>query len=257
MKKSKNARKSAAYRRVKIRKFISGILLIAVLAAIFFFTPVFSVSSVTVTGNKILSDEDVIAASGIKKGDNFIFLNTSGSEKAVNNLGYVDKVKVKRKFFTRIEIEVVEAVEVAYVAFSGKYIGVDINGKVLSVNKTSGFKPKKAVISGLGVKKVQKGEILGAKSKTRFDLVCNLMQLLKKKNILKRCIGIDVSDIDDIFITLDSGTRICFGNSKELEYKMEYAEVILENQPNVQDGLIDIRNTSNVIYHPEEGGKGK
>jgi len=252
-----NKRKSAAYKRVRRRNLAFGILILLVLAILCLFTPVFSVSHITVVGNKILSEKDIITASGIDKGDNFIFLNASKCEKAINSLGYVDEVRVKRKFFTRIEIEVKEAKEVAYVTFSGKYVGIDISGKVLSIRKSSKFKPKKAVISGLGIVSVKKGDTIEPKSPQKYKIVIQLMELLNTKEILSRTAKIDIADKNKISVFLDSGTEIYFGDSSELDYKMEYAGIILENQPNVQKGLIDISNTSNVIYHPEEGGTEK
>ena len=50
-----------------------GFFAFLILVGICLFTPVFDISGISVTGNKILSSEDVIKASGIKIGDSFIY----------------------------------------------------------------------------------------------------------------------------------------------------------------------------------------
>ena len=229
-----------------------GFFAVLILVGICLFTPIFDISGISVTGNKILSSEDVIKASGIKTGDSFIFLNTDKGEKAINALGYVDKVDIKRKFFTRIEIAVTEATESAYVTFSGNYVGIDVDGKVLSVNKSSKINPKRAVVTGLKVKSVSKGETIKFANSEKYDVVMEMLKFLESKKILSHTSKIDVTDLDNIFIVLDTETRIIFGKCDDLEYKIEYAKVIIEKQPNARGGSIDLTNTESVIYDPDD-----
>ena len=250
--KVKDKRKSAAYRRVRRRNITLGLLAFLILCGICIFTPVFGVSKISVTGNKILSDRDIIKASDIEIGDNFFFLDTGEIETAINALGYIDKVDVKRKFFTRIEIAVTEARESAYVAFSGNYVGIDVTGKVLSVNKSSKINPKKAVISGFKIKSVSKGEIIVPANESKFRVVKEILKLLEGKKILPYTSKIELTDLKNIYLVLDTQTRIILGNSDDLEYKIEYAKVILDKQPNARGGLIDLTNTESVIYDPDD-----
>ena len=250
--KVKDKRKSAAYRRVRRRNITLGLFAFLILCGICIFTPVFGVSKISVTGNKILSDRDIIKASNIEIGDNFFFLDTGEIETAINALGYIDKVDVKRKFFTRIEIAVTEARESAYVAFSGNYVGIDVTGKVLSVNKSSKINPKKAVISGFKIKSVSKGEIIVPANESKFRVVTEILKLLEGKKILPYTSKIELTDLKNIYLVLDTQTRIILGNSDDLEYKIEYAKVILDKQPNARGGLIDLTNTESVIYDPDD-----
>lgn len=232
-----------------------GSFAVIILVLLCLFSPIFSVSDVKVTGARILSPYDVIKASGIEKGDNFFFINSKKSAKAIENLGYVDSVNIKRKFFTRIEIEVIEVTEIAYIAFSGNYVGIDENCKVLSIEKSNNLVPKKAVISGFGIKNVKKGEKVKPKDEKKREAVVGLLELLKEKNLLDKTMKIDVTDLKNISFTLTSEVKILLGDSKDLDYKTEYAKVVLESQSNMKSGTLDIRDTSNVIYHPQEGGK--
>ena len=130
---------------------------ILVLVGAILFTPIFNITDITVTGNSVLTDKEIITASGIKKGSNLFLMNKSKAEDGVSSLGYVEEVDVKRKFFSRVQIEVKESVEVAYIAFSGSYAGLGTDGRILSITKSKDMRPKKAVISGFAVKNVKKG----------------------------------------------------------------------------------------------------
>ena len=257
MKAKKDKRKSAVYNRIRRRNIVFGTFAVVILCVLSLFTPVFNVSEVTVVGNKVLSPEAIIAAADIREGDNFIFINTSNREKRINALGYVDKVEVKRKFFTRIEIEVTEAKEIAHIAFSGNYVGIDSGGKVLSITKAGKLRKKKVVISGVAVAGAKKGEILEVKSQDKFSTVMQIIDSLKNKELLSRTAGIDVTEMNNIKVTLKGDTEILLGDSSEIDFKMEYAMIVLEKHDDSAGGVVDIRNTSNVIYQPGEGGAKK
>ena len=250
-------RKSAAYQKIRRRKIVTGVIVVILLAIICLFTPVFSVSEVSVSGTEVLDPDAVIKASGIKAGDNFLFVNTAKSEKAINALGYVDKVEVKRKFFTRIEIEVTEAIVAAYITFSGNYVGIDAEGKVISIDKAGKFKPARAVLTGLEAKNVKKGQMLEPKNQEKFEFAKEFMALLKREKLLDDTIQIDIKNESNVSFTLKNKVEILLGDASELEYKLEYVKVILEKQPNAKGGTLDISNTSNVIYRPREGSKKK
>ncbi len=250
-------RKSAVHKKLRRRKILTGFFVIAALTVICIFTPLFNVSEVSVSGCKVLNPEDVIKASGINKGDNFLFVDTDESEEAINALGYVDKVKVKRKFFTRIEIEVTEASVVAYIPFNRQYVGIDAEGKVISIDKADKFKPGKAVISGIALKKVSKGQKVEPKDKKRFDEVKKLMDILIQKGLMARTKKIDISKGAQLSFTLDSDTKVLLGDTSDLDYRIEYVKAILETPTNFQGGVLDITDTSNVIYGGQDEGADK
>ncbi|MBQ8588020.1 MAG: FtsQ-type POTRA domain-containing protein [Clostridia bacterium] len=164
-------RKSAVAHKIRRRNTILVLFTAIILIVVCLFTPLFDITDVSVIGNKILSEEDIVKASGIKKGSNLFLLNTGKSEERINSLGYVDSVEVKRKFLARIEIEITESVEAAYIAFAGNYVGIDSEGKILSITKSSKIRPKKAVVSGYALKNPQKGMSIEGKNEAKTKLL--------------------------------------------------------------------------------------
>ena len=93
----------------------------------------FHVNKITVTGDPVYSDTDVIAQSGIKLGDNLVFTSQKkANEKLITGLPYIDSIKIKRHLPSTIEIIVKETKAVyAVVSDKGSYTLLDRKGKVL------------------------------------------------------------------------------------------------------------------------------
>ena len=246
------AKKSAVEKRIRRRNKILLFLAVIVFVAVSLFTPIFSISSITVEGNKILSDEALIKASGIVEGDNLFLIDTNKGEKAINALGYVEKVEIKRKFLARIVIEVTETTEVAYMTFSGNYVGISEKGKILSITKTGKLKPKKAVISGCALKSAKKGEIIETKNSKQTETVKLLIKTLSDNSLISSVKKIDVRKSEKLSFTFTSNTKIILGDSEQLDHKLKSLIHVMEELGEVRDGKIDVSDPSNIIY---AGGK--
>lgn len=242
------AKNSAVEKRIRRRNRILLFFAVIILVTVSLFTPIFGVSSIMVEGNKILSDEAVIKASGIVEGDNLFFADTDKSEKKINALGYVKKVKIKRKFLTRIVIEVTENTEAAYMTFSGNYVGISVDGKILSITKTGKLKPKKAVITGCALKSAKKGEIIEAKKPGYTEEIKFILKTLDENSLISSVKGIDVTKLNKISFTLTSDTKIIIGESEQLDYKLKCLVDVMDELGEVRGGKIDISNPSNIIY---------
>lgn len=237
----------------KIRRRNTVLLFIAVLVLICtaLFTPIFNITDITVTGNSVLTDKEIITASGIKKGNNLFRINKDKAEDLISSLGYVEDVKIKRKFFSRVEIEITESQEVAYVAFSGNYVGLSADGKILSITKSKDMRPKKAVISGFAVKNVKKGKIIEGKNEEKTQIITELLSVLYDNKFISDTKKIDISDKEKLSIVLTSDTSVILGDSYQLDYKIKCLDAVLKELGEIRGGKINVSDPSNIIY---EGG---
>ena len=245
------AKNSAVEKRIRRRNRTLLFFAVIILVAVCLFTPIFGISSITVEGNKILSDEAVIKASGIEEGDNLFLADTDEGEKNINALGYVEKVEIKRKFFARIVIDVTETTEAAYMTFSGNYVGIGLDGKILSITKTGKLKPKKAVVSGVALKNAKKGEIIETKNPKHGEAIRFILKTLNDNSLLSSVKKIDINKSDKLSFTLTSDTKIIVGKTDDFDYKLKCLNTVLEELGEVRGGKINISDPSNVIY---EGG---
>ncbi len=242
---------SAVGKRIRARNRFMIFMVIVVFIVVCLFTPIFNITSVTVEGNKILTDKAVIEASGIKKGSNLFLADTDKGEKNINALGYVESVEIKRKFLSRIVIGITETSEAAYMTFSGNYVGISTDGKILSITKTGKLKPKKAVISGCALTGAKKGEFIEGKKQEKTEAVKLILKTLNDNSLLPQIKKIDVSDLKSVYFTLNSDTKIVIGKIDQLDYKLKCLNAVLDELGEVRGGKVDVSDPSNVIY---EGG---
>jgi len=246
-----NKRKSAVSNKIKRRKCILGFLSVVILVTACLFTPLFNISDIEVTGNSIVTDKEIIKISGIKKNENVFRMNSGKAEKAISENGYIETVRVVKKFPARVVIEITESNEIAYVAFSGNYVGISDKGKVTSITKSSKLKPKKMIISGFGVKSAQVSQPIEGKKQEKTELVRELLEALQSNKLASFVKKADISDTQNILLVLTNGTEIIIGKNEQMDYKLKCLNTVLEELGEIRGGKINLSDPTDIIY---EGG---
>lgn len=101
----------------------------------------FSVKEVQVKGNSFLSSEEILAKSGVEKGENIFDLDLERVAKSLSGNPLIEKVKVSRKLPNRIYISVFEKKPVALLN-SGQLYLIDKEGELLpSIGGNNGNLP--------------------------------------------------------------------------------------------------------------------
>jgi len=244
-------RQSAVSKKIRRRNTTLAVFVIVVLVAVCLFTPLFDISSISVTGNTLLTDDAIIKASGIKKGDNLFLINTKKVKKGIDKLGYIESFEINRKFFARVELEVVETPEAAYLTFSGNYVGINKDGKILSVTKATKLKPAKAVVTGYALKSAEVGAQIECKKGDKTELLKLVLEAISNSGKLDMIKNIDVSDKDNIVFAFTSGTKVVLGDDTQLEYKLKCLDAVMAELGEIRGGKINVSDPANVIY---EGG---
>ena len=150
-----------------------------------------------------------------------------------------------------VVIEVTESNEIAYVAFSGNYVGISDKGKVTSVTKSSKLKPKKMVISGFGVKSAQVSQPIEGKKQEKTEILQELLEALHNNKLASFVKKADISDADNILLVLTNGTEVLMGKNEQTDYKLKCLDTVLEELGEIRGGKINLSNPSDIIY---EGG---
>ncbi len=247
----KKVKKSAVAKRLRRRNMLFGLAGVVLLVAVCLFTPLFAISEISVSGNEVLSADEVIAASGIKRGDNLFRINSGKAREKINRLGYVEQVEIKRKFLARVKIEIVEANEIAYLAFAGNNVGITRDLKVTSIVKGKDFKSAKPVISGYPVKKVEKGETVIPKKQSKEEILKTFITSLEENKLMSKLKKIDISDEDNLMAVLNTDTKIILGDEEQISYKLKCVNAVMSELGEIRGGKINASDPANVIY---EGG---
>lgn len=219
----KKGKKAVKKRRKAGKKtlILYGVLLILFIALAIYFivTMLFNVDRITVIGNSIYENSDIIKTSGIEKGDNLFDIDIVYAEDKIYSVyPYADEVKVQRKFPNGVEINITEAVAYTAVEESDGYTLLSQRGKVLERGLDD-------VPYGIpivrGFSTVTKTE----DDTKRFELLRTITALMEKME-LKGYDLIDLSDTLDIYLICENRIKIRLGNELEMEYKLQFAESV-------------------------------
>lgn len=220
----KNRRKKLIIRAIIVFVF----LVVGVILALTLF---FNINKITVSGDKVYSDEIVVDASGVKTGDNLIFLSKESiNDKISKELAYIGEVKIKRRLPSTLEIVVAKTDAFMAVAADGYYILLDRNGKVLEKDlETVG---ENIILANLGeISKINVGEIIELKEDRVFDKLNSL--LTECENVgLKDITLINLSDIYNIKLIYEGRITLELGetDSENLGSKLALGQAAIERQ---------------------------
>lgn len=127
-KRGSGGRRGIPWRRVLGTAGIAVVVL-ALLWAVVYFTPLFAVKNVEVEGNRHLSQDEVVTAAGVAEDTPLAQVSMRGTGANVVSLPWVKSATVSRKWPSTVVIEVEENTAVAYVNGSGGAHLIDPEGK--------------------------------------------------------------------------------------------------------------------------------
>lgn len=260
-KKQVNNKSKLKRRQKKQLAFLTMITLVAALVAVILLTPAFNVNNIEISGNNMVSDEEIIMAGGLSKNVNILNVDTDGAEKNIKSLPYIKKAEIKRSFPDTIKIKVTEEVGVAYFTTKDGYVIIASDGKCIDVSsglsedKNSSGQvaqlPKLPVVKGIKNVKYSKGEIVKSEDSQRLKSLFVCLHEFARQGYIFDMKEIDMSDPEDIRFYY-KGKELCVsvGNTQRIGYKMEcfrpiYDEVVnMTKKGQLPKGFIDLEHNS-------------
>ena len=260
-KKQVNSKSKLKRRQKKQLAFLTMITLIAALIAVILLTPAFNVNNIKITGNSMVSDEEIIMAGGLSKNVNILNVDIDSAEENIKSLPYIKKAEIKRSFPDTIKIKVLEEVGVAYFTTKDGYVIISSDGKCIDVSsglsedKNSSGQvaqlPKLPVIKGIKNVKYSKGEIIKSEDSQRLKSLFVCLHEFAKQGYIFDMKEIDMSNPEDIrFYYKGKDLCVSVGNTQRIGYKMEcfrpiYDEVVnMTKKGQLPKGFIDLEHNS-------------
>jgi len=238
----------------RVKEFIKNkkniaIVALCIVAFIFvlLFTPVFTVKNIQVIGNEKIAPETIINMSEISTGENIFKTDFAQVRSNVSKVSYVDTVNVKMKFPDTIVITVTEAEPSAYINFIGSYVAIGETGKILDI-KESLSEITKPVVYGVRVNSFEIGTQIVTDDEQRAELLFMMLKQLNSSGIAEKIQYLDISDTDNVTMTLRNKISVKLGSTEGIKYKISYLKSVLDTLKEETGGVIDLRDTTNVIY---------
>lgn len=253
------AERKRKYRRRRIirRRIIASVIMVLIVAFILFIASLFvRVKEISITGTfGKYTYEDVMEASGLKEGDKLLYISAETVEdKIEKSLPYMVNVKVKKRLFSKVFIEVDYCSEAYCLYTSGEYVVVNFDFKVLRIEENYEQNSLLKMV-GLETEKATVGEVLSFTDETKLDYFNKLRDGLKGEPFGELSV-IDVTDTLNLKVSFDNGFEIKFGNYTNLDYNLGWAKSVvseLQNKHDEVNGSLDLSIFKKAYYTPRSG----
>ena len=205
------------------------ILLVITAAVTISYTFLFNVDKIKVSGESdMYTAEDIVNASGIRKGDNLLRMKSEESEQAIlDKLLYVETAEISKKFPTSVEINVTRCIPAFNVQYEDGTLLISKKGKILADN--SYITDKLPVIYGYDPADVTPGRPLGSKNEHKGEAFEEIISAFTG-NIDYKISSVDMSDEFSIIVNYENGTVFKMGTWSEVEYKLNLAKTVMEDE---------------------------
>lgn len=255
------AERKQMYRRRKIirRRIIASIIMVLIVAVILFVVSLFiRVKEITITGNLgNYTYAEILEASGIEQGDMLLYVSKESVANEIEKaLPYATQVKVKKKLFSKVIIEVECSSEAYALYINREYVVVDSDFKALRFVAKANEKTLDVVrVMGLDAQKVTLGETVKFNGEVRLGHFKKIYDGLQGEPFGKLDY-IDVTDVIWLKAGFENGFSIDFGNYTNLDYNLKWASAVvreIEKAHGEVNGKLNLTVLKKAYYTPLSG----
>ena len=251
---ARHARSQKARRlfRARMRALSALIAVLIIIAAVVLITPVFDVRSISVSGNTMVSAEQVSVLVGDIKGTNLFLASKNGMEKQLKTLNYIDEVEISKSLIPpSIDIVVTEFIPAGYVQTGGQYLVLDRNLHIID-NAGEFDTDSVPCVIGMKVKKSEIGSTLIPESEETGRAVRTFLNVIFMCGESDNVVSADFSDMNNITFNYDNRITVLCGSQIDLERKLRLFCEAVNNEnigPNAR-GTIEFNEKGEAIYTP-------
>ena len=209
--------------------WIGGIALVLVVVAIVLYSTVPLVKNIQVEGNSAISDEEIIAMSGLSVGMNRFRVQEEAVMERIERNRYLVCELVHQPDLWTVVIRVKERKPVAAIAYNGLQLHADHRGIVLEEYLDSGQRPAGLVlVKGMDIRRSDLGRTLTLNQTSQLYVYNEIFVELDIMNALDWMVELDMSDMDSIFLTTSDGYTIRLGDSTDIHSKLRAMILTIE-----------------------------
>ena len=229
----KDVIRSLASNRRRLLTAAGSVIGVVALVLIVLASPIVGVRKVEIEGARYVSADLLIAVEKSLDGKSILTVDTRAAERRLEGDPWVESVRIKSFFPSRLVIEIVERKPVAfYIGVDNRSRVVDPQGRVLAVE--TGQPTQYLQITGVGPN-LAPGASAGTVYKAAAQLAAGLPTELSE-----RVLNVGVGGPNQLVMTLRTGTLINFGPPIDLQNKLISLLVLLRRQDAKQIIAIDL-----------------
>ena len=199
-------------------------------------SPIVGVRKIDVEGVRYMNADLVTSVKKSLLGKSVLTVDTNAAERRLEGDPWVDSVRIRTYFPSRLTIEIVERVPVAwFIGVDNRARIVDQDARVLAVE--TGQPTAYLQITGVGANLAPGG--------SAGDIYRAAAQLAKAlpDELMKVVLNVGTAGPNQLTMTLRSGTLVNFGQPVDVQKKLIALVVLLRRQDSKQIISIDLTNT--------------
>lgn len=221
-------------------KFLSAILICgAILAGCLVF---FRVNEIEAEGGVRYTQTEIIAASGIKTGENLVLLNKYKiAREILSALPYVDEVSILRRLPDTVEISVTECTPAASIQSDRDWWLMDANGKLLEKgDQTLG--EQYAVVTGLiPILPAEGGRMaVGDENSAKLKSLIELLGALSEREMISKVSAVDLTEVTTIKLRFDGRFDVLLPMTTDFARKVWRLEEVVKLLEENESGTLDL-----------------
>ncbi|MFM8688796.1 MAG: UDP-N-acetylmuramate dehydrogenase [Acidimicrobiaceae bacterium] len=229
----KNVINKLASNRRRLLTAVGSVVGVVALVLIVLASPIIGVRKIEIEGARYVSADLLIAVEKSLDGKSILTVDTRAAERRLEGDPWVESVRIRSFFPSRLVIEIVERKPVAfYIGVDNRSRVVDSQGRVLAVE--TGQPTQYLQITGVGPN-LAPGASAGIVYKAAAQLAAGLPDELSE-----RVLNVGVGGPNQLIMTLRTGTLINFGPPVDLQNKLISLLVLLRRQDAKQILSIDL-----------------
>ena len=225
---------------------------VIVLAVILAMSVFFKVSKITVTGNSAYTEQQIIDASGIEKGDNLFFINRfSAVSRIFAKLPYIQKATVTRGLPNRVTIAVTESQAVACIQLENDSWTIDSAGKILG--EAEGTDAASLIrVDGIKLYHPTVGETASTEAgdSAKVTYLADILQQIQSRSLQDYVTAIDMSTISNPSFDYLGRFTVKLGSDENIDYKFGLMLSAVEQLQAGDYGTIDLSIDKQAHFSP-------
>lgn len=231
------------------------LILLAAVVVLWILSQLFlSIQAIHVKGNRYLSAEQVIQASGLEIGDNLLTLNSGNVRKSINANRYLEFVSLWPGFFpASVTLTVSEHAPRAKLSWMGMLVLIGDNSVVLEHTSTIDLPVHVPEITGMTLSTIYVGQPITFTIAGQSEAMDAVLDALVVQNLTADILQINVAVPDNIFMLTADGLEIYLGSADDMNEKIA---LIRDTLPRIQaradgpGGKVDVSTGRVVDYMP-------
>lgn len=226
-------------------------LVIISVAAILFLSLFFRVSIIQLQNDTVYTDDEIIAASGLEKGANLLFVNNFSAVASIYaTMPYVETVSIKRVMPNRIILAVTGSEAVACVSFGDDYWLINPGGKLLE--KIEARDAKNFIrVDGMEPLMPVAGEIMTVSEKDagKDEYIYRMLAQFQLRGITKMIDVVDVSDLTKPVLSYEDRFTVLLNSNEDLSRRLSLMQSAIAQLADGDAGTLEIEGgESNVVF---------